>query len=1055
MFRQARLAFALTACTAACSAAPGAPPSAPRAEGQTDAPIFTGKARFFQVSADDTFWVTHDANRDRVVSTGARLELSPAGEVLAAAVETEKANEGDVLLGGFAVSEAHGGTYLFWSQSRLFRASAFTGPLTPVPLGTSDAAETAIRGIRHGLRAPVLMTDSGLRELLPGAKAATPFPDAGVTDIAAIDSQRAIRMDVFGRTAWTTDGGKTWNEAMHITGAGVRAIGASLEEVWFETNQGRSILRKEGPLGEPEGQSYRYVDYARPFQLSFRGTRADRDDQYLWGYRDAQPLQAAVLSGVQISENEALGVMRGTVSRVDLKTGRVISVATDWLPSGIECQPLRLGEDVLFACSWDDQSGSYVLRMNGNSPPVMERLFTDEGMYVADDAGGFGYTGSCKPEQKYVDPERYYSGRYGRYYDGDEGEYGRVEPVLCVRRGADDWVERRISLDADSSLFAWIPQKDGNAVALVRGQGRGAMLPDVTRGSQREQEQNAVRVVRVFPSIQGWTWPQQQARAYYGRGGSAPLLIDRRYRVLDDGTIVGWLGGANEDRYQPTQKWAGGMLHTDGRTELFELPKEPRAMAVTGPWGVLTTNDGAMFETQDRGRTWRAAGSASLLPGTLTGGCSSLGCSFSTGVKLGWGAASPAPTISGEKREEFSSGARLPAKIVCEASGVPKAEPSTLSPAAAALGSQAKIVIQTNFGASLELIRETPDAISAASPYPYYRHRPPPPPPVPTATATASASAKPAAKPVAKAAPTRTHTLVFRPPLDPLAPIVRHNATNAAVGGYRSRGVATPLLGLNGDVSLMYFADQNEAIADRNDLITMPQFDTRRYYYYDQSMAFPGLRIANNRALIFGDFRRRASLEEHGHAPAKPPFYFSFDREGNRRRALAMGVRDDGATGVLVLDAAAPETVGLASFDRSTSVLSQVRKLAPWSAMKTADAAVCQQDKKAYRALLTIDPTVWFKLDDASLPGVSLSKQGLMLVRWSEENVCLEALDVAVMDPRRRPDGPAGESLVIRWTAPVRSKTPAKEAVSSNMNAALRSLELMQPLTCSVSQSSN
>lgn len=1062
MSRKALGSLTLVLAAAGCSASAGAPPAEPQGAGQPAASAPLGNPRFFQSMPEEAFWVTHDASRDRVVSTGARLELSPTGEVLAAAWETDKAHNGDMLLGGLALAPHLGGGYLFWTQARVFRAADFTGPLVPVGLGVADAADTAVRGVRNGLRGAVIATDAGPRELLPGANVATPFPDPGMTDLAALDASRAIRLDAFGRSAWTIDGGKTWSDATAITGLSVRGIAVSPDEIWFETWQGRALLTKEGTLTEPEGNPYRYIDSSRPFQMVIRGTRNERDDQFWWGYREMQPLQAALTSGVRLPDGSAFGVVRGAVTRVDLATGKVLTVATDWLPNGIDCQAMPMDGEVLFACSWEDyQSGGYVLRSDGTEPPRVERLFTDDGAFVTDDAGGFGYTGSCKAEQKYVDPERY-SGRYGRYgrygYDGEDGENLNVEPVFCVRRGPDDWVERRLTLDEDTSLLAWIPRKDGTAVALVRGTGRGEALPDTARSSQRETAQNGVRVVRVFREVDGWFWGAQQVRSYYSRGAGPQSLIDRRYRVLDDGTIVGWLASFEGSdsysySYQNAGKWTGGALRPDGRTEVFELPATPLTMAVTGPWGLLTTREGELFETTDRGRSWRAAGTSPLVPGTMQGVCSSLGCAFSTGARIGWGTPSAQPHIQEEKRPEPPKGKLFVPALVCEPQGMPRAEQSNVSPAAATLGAQAKIVLQTQFGATLELIRETPDAVSSASPYayPYGRHGYSPPPPV--ATATPVATAAPSTRPGAKAAPVRTHTLVFRPPLDPLAPIVRHDATNAAVTAYRGRTQAITLLGPGNDVSLLYFTDQNEALVDRSDIVTIPSFETRRYYYYDTTGVLPGVRTASNRALLFGDYRRRgsfSSIEEHGTAPQKPPFYFALDRDANRRRAATMGRRDDGSLGILVLDGAAPETASLSAFDRLATVLGPMIKLAPWSSLVTADSPACSADKKGYRTLVPVDPSVYFTLDSVKLPGVTLGKQGLVLVRWSEERVCLEAVDLAVIDPRRRPDSPAGENLVIRWAAPPAARGAARDVASNETAGALRSLELTQPLTCSL-----
>ena len=39
----------------------------------------------------------------------------------------------------------------------------------------------------------------------------------------------------------------------------------------------------------------------------------------------------------------------------------------------------------------------------------------------------------------------------------EESQQNNVQPVFCVRRGAEDWIERKLELDQDTSLVAWIP----------------------------------------------------------------------------------------------------------------------------------------------------------------------------------------------------------------------------------------------------------------------------------------------------------------------------------------------------------------------------------------------------------------------------------------------------------------------------------------------------------------------------------------------------------------------------------------------------------------------
>src|SRR5262249_46481652 len=157
----------------------------------------------------------------------------------------------------------------------------------------------------------------------------------------------------------------------------------------------------------------------------------------------------------------------------------------------------------------------------------------------------------------------------------EDGPDTNVQPVFCVRRSADDWVERKIELDDDTALLAWIPRKDGTAVALVKGTGRGEALPDLARDSQRETSQNGVRGVHVYHDVEEWVGPGQRVRSYSSRGANQQTITDRRYRALDDGTIVGWLSGSTSDYSYGIQKSVGAALRPGGRTEVFELPAAP------------------------------------------------------------------------------------------------------------------------------------------------------------------------------------------------------------------------------------------------------------------------------------------------------------------------------------------------------------------------------------------------------------------------------------------------------------------------------------------------
>src|SRR5262249_53538546 len=134
-------------------------------------------------------------------------------------------------------------------------------------------------------------------------------------------------------------------------------------------------------------------DPVKAFQITWKGTRLDGREDLPWGLRTSSPLQAAIAAGGAIGDGTAFGVVHGAVLRVDLSTGELVSMSSDWTTNGLACQPVRAEDGVLFACSWDRVYGygGYVLRSTMGAPPVLEKAFSDDGSFVADDDGAIGY----------------------------------------------------------------------------------------------------------------------------------------------------------------------------------------------------------------------------------------------------------------------------------------------------------------------------------------------------------------------------------------------------------------------------------------------------------------------------------------------------------------------------------------------------------------------------------------------------------------------------------------------------------------------------------------
>ncbi|MEP7119663.1 MAG: hypothetical protein ABJE95_02090 [Byssovorax sp.] len=1002
--------FVATVALAACAAAPLPPARVELAAAPGPGLGAEPTARFFHALPEAGFWVTHDAELDRVVVSGARLELAPSGQILRAAWQDDALGRADGLVGSIAVPGDQGGGFVHWTKSRVFRSSTFTGPIALV-----SAVGDGLRGVRPGLAGLVVIADTGPGLLVGGGASVGALADPGVLDRLAASATRAIQLDVFGRPSATFDGGRSWLDLTAAVGIGVRSISAEDGELGVETWQGRFVVGPGGALAPAEAA--RRNATGKAFQIAWKGTRAERDDA-LFGYREMSSFQAAVLSGAAVGDGTAFGVAQGAIARVELATGHIVNIVPEGFEAGLACEALGAGRDVLFVCAWDRYQGrgGYVLRSRGGALPVIERAFADEGAFLADDDGALAFTGSCSAKP--------------RFYDADEAGRGgpsaepRLGPILCVRRAPQregdpaEWIERAVEIPAGASLAAWIPRRDGGAVALVAP---GDALPDPA-GAPRARDEGGVRVIRVDREIEGFRW----SGSSWGAGGnSRARIVDKALRARADGSIDAWMVPTREGALPV---WLGVTLAADGTASTHPLPPDVGAMQVTGAFGVAVARRGDLFETLDHGVTWRAAGPSPLPPeAASTGGCSALGCVLGPVVRLGWGAAvGLTVSVASEPAPPAPAPASTLPRIICAPLGAPRPEVPPI-PLPVAL----RQILTTPWGDSLELGRErgTPET----TPNPGFNAPAPVvvPPPVP------GRRARP------KPADQRTHTLLFRTPLAPFAAPTRLDVVAPGFTAQR-RSQITPLLGAAGEIALLFGGETTELLIAGNRAVAAPAFEPRRYAGYGDGPGAAGLALGAGRSLLLGESRRRLTLEDH-HDPAPPPLFLGSDREAARRRPMTLGRRDDGATGVLIFDGAAPEMVGVAPVDPAGAGVLALVKLAPWSTLTAASDARCKApDPTAYRALVVLDPSTWLSLDPGALPDVVLAKRALAEVRWGRERVCLAALDAGVADARRRGDGARTTRLVARWDG----KGSTTGAADLAPNGALRAADLRQDLRC-------
>ncbi len=968
---------------AACAA-----PPLPRAPAEPERPppvpsITRSPPRFFLESPEQSFWVSRSPDLDRVIAGGARLELRPGGEVTAAAWDDALAGAGDALVGGLAVPPRLGGGFVLFSPTRVFRARELTGPLEPVATGMTG--EVLVRGARAGLSSVVVVTDAGPRRLFPGTARLQPMDEPAVADLAATSARRAVRLDAFGRLLVTGDGGARWAPPSPSAGSGVRQLLVGEADVWVDTWQGRFRVADDGQL-EPGDPGTRSLGAQAPLQMVWKGVRTGAQEAWAWRLQQSSPLAATIADGAAVGDGTAFGAVEDAVLRVDLATGKLVSAAVDWIPNGLSCQPIHAADAVLFACT--GTHGGSVLRSVNGAPPELEKSFSDDGSFVADDDGALGFVGSCQVSERSFEPG-----------DPRREPAASLTPVLCVRRGQGAWVERRVDVGDGATLAAWVPRLDGTAVALAVATDP---LPPAL-GTRRVVEQAGVRLVRVYPEIPGYVVRPVVRTDQDGLTGH----VDRRFQVRADGSVDGWLQPADDSRDGDVMSVTFG---ADG-VPVAHAPAPGAVETVTGgSFAVAIGRDGTLAESTDHGRTWRSVGRSPAPPGPARGlGCSALGCTLAPLVRVGWG--DDALTVSAGAGPLPPPDSAAPVRLACAPEGAPRPIVAPAPPPGA------RRVLSTGWGDTLELVHDGGTSPREVTP--------------------GRAGGRPRA-PVTPAV-RRTQTLVVRAPFSPFAAPRRLDATDAGAER-RDRGHVVPLLAPSGEVSLLMTGSEGSELLVAGDTITtLPAFEGRRYGGRGSGAGQGGLALPDGRALVVGEVLRRFALQDHGRGPLRPPLYLGPD-DPSRHRPRALARRSDGALGVLVLDGGAAPTAGVAPLDRLSATLGPTERLAPWSTVLTGDDPRCKSDDPGdWHAVLVVDSSTWLLLDPTALPGVTLAHQGLLLVRWGRDRVCMDGLDAAVT-VQRRDVSSRSWNVVARWSGDR----------GRDRGAALRAIDLRQDLACRI-----
>ena len=377
------------------------------------------------------------------------------------------------------------------------------------------------------------------------------------------------------------------------------------------------------------------------------------------------PDSLVVRAGVPLPDGRALVPVHGAFRKVELRTGATVSESKPVLASADTCSLLPTGSDVLALC-WTSTRDTVVVAGAASSTPRIERTFADQVTFFAGDSGTLAKDGPCAgPDQ----PTRV---------------------TVCVRDRTGSWREFSVPAAAESAetpdahgarlkprIARWVPTADGSALGIVSGKRSGLL---------HAKERRFARFVHP-----------KSFREDIFRVDGRPLLDDR-FTVLADGTIVGY---AAEGVHEGRALVANASLRQDGTVKTG-----PIGFDVVGHAGplALAEEGGRLWQSVDFGQQWRPVASP---PGFAHAArkrrfvCARAGCDLGEWYRIGFPETPPHAEESQLARR--GSWPVLPPapRLVCRSLEAPKSR--TVTPAYSDEGTPIEIA---GFGARVLRMRE-------------------------------------------------------------------------------------------------------------------------------------------------------------------------------------------------------------------------------------------------------------------------------------------------------------------------------------------------------------
>ncbi|WP_437923593.1 hypothetical protein WMF37_31805 [Sorangium sp. So ce291] len=994
------VAPALAACGAAAEPAPALPgaiepPHGARALAPLVAPAALGPARYVAQPAPGLVErVILDGHEvDRVVLNGQRAELHGLERIAPLGAESPE------LAGGAAFpawARASALRYLFWSGKEIHAAASFSGELR-----TLTALPGDVVSVFPWLDGLGLISSAGSFAVHGASGALRPLGLPSIVAAAAASERRALGLTVFGRALLTVDAGASYRDITAELGDA-----ASLEvrgdEIVVSLAHGlERAIDPSGRVGEPRAPR------AQP--------PADVDPGWLHRAPFAQ-LADAVSSGLPLSDGGAAVASDGFVGRVDLASGRASSGAP--LPPGSgACAPFRASDALLAVCAGPDRASVVDIASGDARAPRIERAFElrpgverDTDHFVGVDGEALGYLGPCEglPRPR-LDLREISRGALA-------GGSTQQSAVFCVRRGPGAWVEHRLDPADATDVLAWIPRRGGGAVALVARP--GVFLRD----AERVEVRGALRVVRIARSEPPLLLPQH--------GDRPPELLSLALAALADGTIEGWLPAQGH-----AARLASVAIDATGRPRLHPLPPRASSIEASGPFALVETEDGRLFETIDRGMRWSPVAPPPGSAAARLEGCSAVGCRVGPFLRIGWASAprSGAPPPDAAAAEPPAGRAQREAPVR------PSPPPPVVRLACSFAGppAAARVPESHGFGA----VAAPP--LRGASPLRLGT--------LGQLTLPSSSAALPA--------PFADAELAWIPPLDVGAEIRRAVVPLGSAGlaelAYRPYEAQVGLvIDRDGRVAPVAAGAREACLAGVLDaaLVTRPiggcappravgvDLGDRAIFL---SPRHDGLAVSAVELREGAGARRAASTSAHLGRGGPPPALRELHVQRAARAApasaqqarFAYGAGARGGEPVFVAVAASGGAV-LSPVDPELGTLGPEEALAPLGELGAGSAPSCAPRRGEARVVLPFDSEIG--LVPGALPGViEAGTAGVAVIRWSRDRACLDAVELTVRDERYETDfgfyEPPGtvKKLVARFAGPApaaSSGAPARAA---------------------------